>query len=104
MEDGKYEREDRSREAANLATAVHSLALVAYTIEQPHTACSNDSKEGFCADAEWTCRPLKVARICGTPVRQVGTVDVTGSSLDSIPFWTSQFPAVLFGPTRDPRY
>ena len=52
MEDVKSEREDRSREVADLATAVHSLALVAYTIGQPHTACSNESKEGFCADTD----------------------------------------------------
>ena len=66
VEDVKSEREGRSREVANLVTAVHSGALVAYTIGQPHTACSKDSKEGFCADADWICRLLNIARICGT--------------------------------------
>ena len=45
---------------------LETQAIGAYTIGQTHTACSSDSKEGFCADADWTCRPLNVARICGT--------------------------------------
>jgi len=29
-------------------------------------ACSKESKEGFCAAGDWTCKPEKVAVTCGT--------------------------------------
>ena len=45
---------------------LETQAIDAYTIGQPNTACSSDFKEGFCTDANWTCRPLNVARISGT--------------------------------------
>uniref|UniRef100_A0A7S1ABD1 Peptidase C1A papain C-terminal domain-containing protein n=1 Tax=Noctiluca scintillans TaxID=2966 RepID=A0A7S1ABD1_NOCSC len=39
---------------------------VAYTTGQPYVACSSDSSEGFCGDADYTCNALNVARTCGT--------------------------------------
>lgn len=45
---------------------VFSAGGVAYTTGQPYMACSSDSKEGFCGDADWTCSALNVARTCGT--------------------------------------
>jgi cathepsin X len=39
---------------------------VSYTTGQPYMACSSDSDEGFCSNADWTCSPLNVQRTCGT--------------------------------------
>ena len=32
----------------------------------PYSACSSDSSEGFCGNADWTCTPLNTARTCNT--------------------------------------
>ena len=45
---------------------MYSAGGDAYTIGQPHTTCSSDSKEGFCTDVDRACSALNVARICGT--------------------------------------
>merc|ERR1719498_2223045 len=42
------------------------LAAISYTTGQPYLACSHDVKDGFCADADFTCKPLNVQRTCGT--------------------------------------
>jgi len=39
---------------------------IAYLTGQPYLACSKDSKEGFCGDADFTCNAANTARTCGT--------------------------------------
>jgi len=39
---------------------------VAYTTGQPYMACSHDTKNGFCGDADFTCNALNTQRTCGT--------------------------------------
>ena len=39
---------------------------ISYETSQPYMACSSESKEGFCPNADWTCTPLNVARTCGS--------------------------------------
>ena len=39
---------------------------ISYLTSQPYMACSSESKEGFCPNADWTCKPEKVAVTCGT--------------------------------------
>ena len=39
---------------------------ISYATSQPYQACSSESKEGHCADADWTCTPKNVAVTCGT--------------------------------------
>merc|ERR1712012_732384 len=39
---------------------------ISYETAQPYLACSSESKEGFCPNADWTCTPLNIARTCGS--------------------------------------
>jgi len=39
---------------------------VSYETAQPYLACSPDSKEGFCPHVDTTCKPINVARTCGS--------------------------------------
>jgi len=43
-----------------------SGAGISYETAQPYMACSSDSTEGFCSKADWSCKPLNVARTCGS--------------------------------------
>jgi len=38
---------------------------ISYESSQPYLACSKDSKEGFCGQVNFSCKPLNVARTCG---------------------------------------
>ena len=46
---------------------------ISYETSQPYIACSSESKEGFCPNADWTCTPLNVARICGSFDSEIGS-------------------------------
>jgi cathepsin X len=37
-----------------------------YETSNPYLACSSESREGFCGDADWSCTPENVARTCST--------------------------------------
>lgn len=39
---------------------------IAYETGNPYLACSSESKEGFCGNADWTCTDMNVARTCST--------------------------------------
>jgi len=39
---------------------------VSYETSMPYSACSHESREGFCAKSDWTCTPINVARTCGS--------------------------------------
>lgn len=39
---------------------------ISYESSNPYIACSSDSDEGFCSKADWTCKPINVARTCGS--------------------------------------
>merc|ERR1712136_534927 len=39
---------------------------ISYETSQPYMACSSESKEGFCPNADWTCTPLNIAQTCGS--------------------------------------
>lgn len=39
---------------------------ISYESSNPYIACSSDSDEGFCGKADWTCKPINVARTCGS--------------------------------------
>lgn len=39
---------------------------ISYETSQPYLACSYDSKEGFCPKVDTTCKPINVARTCGS--------------------------------------
>ena len=39
---------------------------ISYTTSQPYMACSSESGEGFCKNADWTCTALNTARTCPT--------------------------------------
>jgi len=41
-------------------------AGLSYETAQPYLACSSDSKEGFCGHIDTTCKPVNVARTCGS--------------------------------------
>eukprot|EP01065_Artemidia_motanka_P010385 TRINITY_DN154_c0_g2_i6.p1 TRINITY_DN154_c0_g2~~TRINITY_DN154_c0_g2_i6.p1 ORF type:complete len:327 (+),score=106.07 TRINITY_DN154_c0_g2_i6:75-1055(+) len=50
---------------------IHSISQktgtgISYETAQPYTACSSESEEGFCKSADWTCKPINVARTCST--------------------------------------
>jgi len=49
---------------------------VSYETSNPYIACSSDSKEGFCGHVDTTCKPLNVARTCGSFDKEGG--DCTG--------------------------
>ncbi len=39
---------------------------ISYETSNPYLACSHDSKEGFCPKVDTTCKPINVARTCGS--------------------------------------
>jgi len=39
---------------------------LSYETAQPYLACSSDSEEGFCKYVDSTCKPINVARTCGS--------------------------------------
>eukprot|EP00448_Togula_jolla_P023024 CAMPEP_0170590432 /NCGR_PEP_ID=MMETSP0224-20130122/11869_1 /TAXON_ID=285029 /ORGANISM="Togula jolla, Strain CCCM 725" /LENGTH=381 /DNA_ID=CAMNT_0010914233 /DNA_START=46 /DNA_END=1191 /DNA_ORIENTATION=+ len=39
---------------------------ISYETAQPYLACTSDSKEGFCPHLDTTCKPINVARTCGS--------------------------------------
>merc|ERR1719152_516811 len=39
---------------------------ISYETSQPYMACSSESKDGLCPNADWTCTPLNIARTCGS--------------------------------------
>jgi len=39
---------------------------ISYETSQPYIACTPDSKEGFCQHVDTACKPINVARTCGT--------------------------------------
>merc|ERR1719454_1869156 len=43
---------------------IHSLSQqgtgISYETSNPYSACSSESKQGFCPDADWSCTPLNV--------------------------------------------
>jgi cathepsin X len=39
---------------------------ISYETSQPYMACSSESRQGFCPHGDWTCKPLNVARTCGS--------------------------------------
>jgi len=41
-------------------------AGLSYETANPYIACSSDSKEGFCPHVDTTCKPVNVARTCGS--------------------------------------
>jgi cathepsin X len=41
-------------------------AGISYETSQPYMACSSESDEGFCSDADWSCTDINVARTCST--------------------------------------
>eukprot|EP00405_Crypthecodinium_cohnii_P019786 CAMPEP_0206482932 /NCGR_PEP_ID=MMETSP0324_2-20121206/39137_1 /ASSEMBLY_ACC=CAM_ASM_000836 /TAXON_ID=2866 /ORGANISM="Crypthecodinium cohnii, Strain Seligo" /LENGTH=400 /DNA_ID=CAMNT_0053960911 /DNA_START=78 /DNA_END=1280 /DNA_ORIENTATION=- len=48
---------------------------------QPYLACSSDSSEGFCGSIDTTCKPINVARTCGSFSEEGGPC----TGLDSYP-------------------
>jgi len=49
-----------------LADISKSGTGISYETSMPYSACSSESKEGFCPNADWTCKPINVARTCGS--------------------------------------
>jgi len=47
-------------------------AGVSYETAQPYLACTSDSKEGFCPHVDTTCKPINVARTCGSFSKEGG--------------------------------
>ena len=49
---------------------IHGLSKsgtgISYATSNPYMACSSESKEGHCAQGDWSCSALNVARTCGT--------------------------------------
>lgn len=39
---------------------------ISYETSMPYSACSSDSDEGFCDKADWSCKPVNIARTCGS--------------------------------------
>merc|ERR1719433_133885 len=39
---------------------------ISYETAQPYLACSSDSTEGFCKHVDTSCKPINVARTCGS--------------------------------------
>lgn len=39
---------------------------ISYETSQPYLACSTDSLEGFCSIIDTSCKPINIARTCGT--------------------------------------
>jgi cathepsin X len=49
---------------------IHSISKtgtgISYETANPYLACSSESQEGFCPHVDTTCKPLNVARTCGS--------------------------------------
>jgi len=45
---------------------------ISYETSQPYLACSKESKEGFCPHVDTTCKPINVARTCGSFSKEGG--------------------------------
>jgi len=50
---------------------IHSISQktgsgISYETAMPYSACSSESREGFCAKADWSCKAINVARTCST--------------------------------------
>jgi len=45
---------------------------VSYETAQPYLACTPDSDEGFCGHVDTTCKPINVARTCGSFSAEAG--------------------------------
>jgi len=39
---------------------------ISYETSNPYMACSSDSDQGWCQNADWTCSPVNIARTCGS--------------------------------------
>jgi len=39
---------------------------ISYETSNPYLACSSDSSEGFCKKIDTTCKPINIARTCGS--------------------------------------
>jgi cathepsin X len=39
---------------------------ISYETSNPYMACSSESSEGFCGNADWSCSDMNVARTCST--------------------------------------
>ncbi len=39
---------------------------ISYETAQPYLACTSDSSEGFCQHVDTSCKPINVARTCGS--------------------------------------
>merc|ERR1711871_742976 len=50
---------------------------ISYETSNPYLACSSESEEGICKNADWTCTPENVARTCSTfpPQGFCGAID-----------------------------
>ena len=45
---------------------IHSNGGIALETSNPYVACSSESTDGFCPHVDTTCKPINVARICGS--------------------------------------
>jgi cathepsin X len=54
---------------------------ISYETAQPYLACSADSTEGFCPHVDTTCKPVNIARTCGSFSQEGGSC----SGLSSYP-------------------
>jgi cathepsin X len=45
---------------------IQSSGGIPYDTCQPYMACSYDSSEGFCSNADWTCSAINTCRTCST--------------------------------------
>lgn len=45
---------------------ISQSGFIPYDTSMPYSACSSDSTEGFCGNADWTCTALNTARNCNT--------------------------------------
>jgi len=46
---------------------------ISYESGQPYLACSSDSEEGFCPNADFTCSAINTARTCGSFSQEGGS-------------------------------
>jgi len=56
-------------------------AGISYDTANPYMACSSESEQGFCPEADWTCTPANIARTCGSFDKEEGPC----AGLDSYP-------------------
>jgi cathepsin X len=45
---------------------IESTGYIPYDTCMPYSACSSDSSEGFCGNADWSCSALNTCRTCST--------------------------------------